>query len=198
VAISLTTESDVLLVALGSRLILWSPRTDARLDHGFKMDGRPAVRLNEGRADPGGNFWIGSMCNNATLRLPVLPHQPVFLDAECACYGDPAFDVAFFLNHLLLKSVAMHRRSALLLDAFDAFIEAYSPSVQWEPRRDFEGRVASLLPALTLARISGKSPVEYLDDSMRKAIVRVASPLVSTPRESLEALKRHWKNGFDI
>ncbi len=30
---------------------------------------------------------------------------PVILDAECATMGDPAFDVAFCLNHLILKSV---------------------------------------------------------------------------------------------
>src|SRR3546814_18931747 len=30
---------------------------------------------------------------------------PVFLDAECAVYGDPAFDLAFCTTHLLLKSV---------------------------------------------------------------------------------------------
>src|SRR6185436_2450599 len=31
------------------------------------------------------------------------PRGPVFLDAECAWYGDPAFDLAFCLNHMLLK-----------------------------------------------------------------------------------------------
>ena len=31
------------------------------------------------------------------------PDGPVFLDAECAWFGDPAFDLAFCLNHLLLK-----------------------------------------------------------------------------------------------
>ena len=30
---------------------------------------------------------------------------PVFLDAECAWFGDPAFDLAFCLNHLLLKTL---------------------------------------------------------------------------------------------
>src|SRR3546814_15874158 len=30
---------------------------------------------------------------------------PVFLDAECAVYGDPAFDLAFCTTHLLLKAV---------------------------------------------------------------------------------------------
>ncbi len=34
----------------------------------------------------------------------VAPHGPVFLDAETACLGDPAFDLAFCLNHLLLKA----------------------------------------------------------------------------------------------
>jgi aminoglycoside phosphotransferase (APT) family kinase protein len=33
------------------------------------------------------------------------PLGPVFLDAETACYGDPAFDLAFMLNHLLLKGI---------------------------------------------------------------------------------------------
>ena len=31
------------------------------------------------------------------------PDGPVFLDAECAWWGDPAFDLAFCLNHLMLK-----------------------------------------------------------------------------------------------
>ena len=34
------------------------------------------------------------------------PSGPVLLDAECAWYGDPAFDLAFCLNHLLLKCLA--------------------------------------------------------------------------------------------
>lgn len=64
VALSLTEKRDELLVALGSRLILWNKRTDARRDHGFRCAGWPDVRLNDGRAGPGGEFWIGSMANN--------------------------------------------------------------------------------------------------------------------------------------
>ena len=64
VALSRTTQPETFLVALGSRLILWNPRTDDRTDFGFTLDGWPAVRLNDGRADPLGNFWIGSMANN--------------------------------------------------------------------------------------------------------------------------------------
>ncbi|MEO6828191.1 MAG: aminoglycoside phosphotransferase family protein, partial [Acidobacteriaceae bacterium] len=53
------------------------------------------------------------------------PSAPIFLDAECAWYGDPAFDAAFCLNHLLLKSLAVANSSTSLLDAFDALAEAY-------------------------------------------------------------------------
>jgi sugar lactone lactonase YvrE len=64
VALGLTTEDGVLVVALGSRLILWQPATDTRRDQGFVLDGWPSVRLNDGRPDPGGAFWVGSMRNN--------------------------------------------------------------------------------------------------------------------------------------
>jgi sugar lactone lactonase YvrE len=63
-ALALTAREDTLAVALGSRVILWSPRTDARRDQGFRLDGWPAVRLNEGRVDPRGSLWLGSMRNN--------------------------------------------------------------------------------------------------------------------------------------
>jgi sugar lactone lactonase YvrE len=57
VALALTDKKNEILVALGSRLILWNPITDARRDHGFRCDAWPAVRLN-------GEFWVGSMGNN--------------------------------------------------------------------------------------------------------------------------------------
>ena len=45
---------------------------------------------------------------------------PVFLYAECAWFGDPAFDLAFCLNHLLLKTLLGSIPSeADLLEAFD-------------------------------------------------------------------------------
>lgn len=43
---------------------------------------------------------------------------PVFLDAECAWYGDPAFDLAFCLNHLLLKCLWVPAAAPRFLGAF--------------------------------------------------------------------------------
>ncbi|HKC30581.1 MAG TPA: aminoglycoside phosphotransferase family protein, partial [Burkholderiales bacterium] len=48
------------------------------------------------------------------------PRGPVFLDAECAWYGDPAFDLAFCLNHLLLKCLWVPQAKSAFLNCFAA------------------------------------------------------------------------------
>jgi len=63
-ALILTTHPGTVAVVLGSRLILWQPATDSRVDYGFKLAGWPKVRCNDARADPQGSLWIGSMWNN--------------------------------------------------------------------------------------------------------------------------------------
>jgi aminoglycoside phosphotransferase (APT) family kinase protein len=121
------------------------------------------------------------------------PAGPVFLDAECAWYGDPAFDLAFCLNHLLLKGVARPDRTAALLASFDALAHAYLRHVDWEPRGRLEERAAALLAALLLARIDGKSPVEYITrDEDRSRVRRIAMPYVAKPPKHLAILREAW------
>jgi sugar lactone lactonase YvrE len=64
VAIAPTDRPGTILVAIGSGLLLWQPETDRRTDHGFALPDWPALRLNDGRAGPAGEFWVGSMANN--------------------------------------------------------------------------------------------------------------------------------------
>lgn len=64
VSIGLTNKPGCKLVAMGSRIIFWWPETDRREEQGFALPGWPHVRLNDGRPDPAGNFWVGSMKNN--------------------------------------------------------------------------------------------------------------------------------------
>jgi aminoglycoside phosphotransferase (APT) family kinase protein len=121
------------------------------------------------------------------------PAGPVFLDAECAWYGDPAFDLAFCLNHLLLKCLWAPTVAPALLEGFDRLVESYLAGVDWEPRLALEMRAATLLPALFLARVDGKSPVEYLTADVDKARVRkVARALIASPVERLAAVRRAW------
>lgn len=63
-ALTLTDEPGRWLVALASRLNWWWPADDRRQPHGFELPESPIARLNDGRADPQGNFWVGSMFNN--------------------------------------------------------------------------------------------------------------------------------------
>jgi aminoglycoside phosphotransferase (APT) family kinase protein len=121
------------------------------------------------------------------------PQGPVFLDAECAWYGDPAFDLAFCLNHMLLKCLWTPRAAARFLACFDALAEAYLAHVRWEPRAALEARAAALLPGLFLARIDGKSPVEYVTEQAQKEKVRrVARPLILVAPPGLAQMRNAW------
>jgi aminoglycoside phosphotransferase (APT) family kinase protein len=121
------------------------------------------------------------------------PRGPVFLDAECAWYGDPAFDVAFCLNHLLLKCLLVPARASRMLAAFDRLWASYRVGITWEPVAAFEARAAALLPALFLARVDGKSPVEYVTSEAEKDRVRrAARPMIENPPTMLAAIRNAW------
>jgi aminoglycoside phosphotransferase (APT) family kinase protein len=120
-------------------------------------------------------------------------HAPVFLDAECAVWGDPAFDLAFCLNHLLLKCLWTPAATAGFRACFDALAGAYLSSVDWEAAEALERRAARLLPGLLLARVDGKSPVEYLaDEASRQVVRRVARALLVDPVSRLQQVARAW------
>lgn len=119
---------------------------------------------------------------------------PVFLDAECAWYGDPAFDLAFCLNHLMLKCLWTPSAAAGFLDGFEALSTAYLAGVDWEDPSDLEARAARLLPGLFLARVDGKSPVEYLIvDGEKESVRRTARRLLAAPVARLAEVSSQWR-----
>ncbi|MEQ8393857.1 phosphotransferase [Thalassobaculum sp.] len=125
--------------------------------------------------------------------IQIGPDGPVLLDAECAWWGDPAFDVAFCLNHLLLKTLWVPGVASDLLASFDALWTGYRSHVDWEPVDTVEARVATLLPGLFLARIDGKSPVEYLtDETDRNRVRNAARAWLASPFERLADLRADW------
>ena len=116
------------------------------------------------------------------------PNGPVILDAECAWYGDPAFDLAFCLNHMLLKCLWTPAASKGFLACFDALAAGYAPGTA------VEARAAALLPALFLARVDGKSPAEYItEDRDRDKVRRVARPLIQDPPATLAGVRAAWE-----
>jgi aminoglycoside phosphotransferase (APT) family kinase protein len=126
------------------------------------------------------------------------PGGPVLLDAECAWWGDPAFDLAFCLNHMLLKCAWAPSARAGFLGCFGALAEAYLEQVDWEPRASVERRAAALLPGLFLARVDGKSPVEYLrSQAQRNAVRHTARALLMRPVSRLADVCTAWQEELD-
>ncbi len=122
------------------------------------------------------------------------PHGPVILDAECAWYGDPAFDPAFCLNHLMLKCVWKPQHAARYLRCAGAFWDGYLVAAAWADPAGVQERVATLLPGLLLARIDGRSPVEYLTDPSVKDKVRAfAKRFLLKPEKRLAQLMAEWR-----
>jgi aminoglycoside phosphotransferase (APT) family kinase protein len=126
------------------------------------------------------------------------PRGPVFLDAECAWFGDPAFDLAFCLNHLLLKSLWNRAAARRLLAAFDRLAAAYLSGVTWELRAPLERRSAELLSALLLARVDGKSPVEYLGAAERAIVREISLGLIAEPVASPNEIARTWARRAEL
>ena len=127
------------------------------------------------------------------------PSGPVFLDAECAWYGDPAFDLAFCLNHFLLKCVHRPNSSEAYLDDFNSMSRSYMSKITDPVRaQSIETHAARLLPGLFLARVDGKSPVDYITQEEDKVRVRItAKALLSDPVLNLEGIAVAWKREWE-
>ncbi len=84
------------------------------------------------------------------------------LDCEVAHIGDPQFDLAFMLNHLLMKALHRPASSGAYRLVSQQFTTEYTRAAPDGGEVDGEP-LCGLLAALLLARVHGKSPAEYLD-----------------------------------
>ncbi len=160
------------------------PQISAQIQDLTERTGKLKIALVHGDVSPK-NILVG-------------PRGPVLLDAECAWYGDPAFDLAFCLNHLLLKCVVKPAQTDAYLRCFDALVEAYVGQCTWEPHEALESRAARLLPALFLARVDGKSPVEYLQEEHHRQLIRgCAMPMILHSPSRLSQVKDALRTALD-
>ncbi len=94
------------------------------------------------------------------------------VDFEVGHYGDPAFDLGFFQSHLVLKAVHAGEGYPQFLELLTAFWKSYeaetSKQVSAEALRQLAERSMLHLGGCGLARIDGKSPVEYLSPSQQE------------------------------
>jgi 5-methylthioribose kinase len=103
------------------------------------------------------------------------------IDFECIHFGDPSFDAAFLLNHLLLKTFYGIAGTDDLARRFWTTLQAEMPAAPW-----FEQATIEHLGTLLLARIDGKSPAEYIRDAALKDRIRAfARQLIVDPPSSI-------------
>lgn len=127
----------------------------------------------------------------------ILIHPDGFslVDFETAHLGDPAFDLGFFLSHLLLKAVSHHPASGPLLNAARAALAGWRQRVRGTELSapELSARGAAHTAACLLARIDGASPVDYLvHDEPRKEFVR-QHPLARLRAEPWESPEREME-----
>jgi 5-methylthioribose kinase len=101
----------------------------------------------------------------------------VLLDFEVAHWGDPRFDIAFLLTHLLLKRM---RRGADRA-GFNALARAFLHSYGRNGLNVLDEEAARLIGCLLLARIDGASPVDYLSEIDIEAARSLARRLLMHP-----------------
>jgi tRNA A-37 threonylcarbamoyl transferase component Bud32 len=95
-------------------------------------------------------------------------HKLVLLDHEVIHFGDGAFDAGFALTHLLCKAHHVTARLQAYRDAALMFWQTYQREVSALPwSRDLEGFCIRHALGCLLARVLGKSPLEYLSPAQR-------------------------------
>ncbi len=113
------------------------------------------------------------------------------IDFEVVHWGDPAFDAGFLLNHLFLKALHQPQFAPLYFAAAREFWKALGSDFEPQVEREFERMTLRHLGALMLARIDGKSPVEYIRDEATKNRVRaVAKRILFERPQRLEEAAR--------
>ena len=155
---------------------------DLRLDPYFNEVGRVYPKYKKYIKDLNKNYLI----NSSTLvhgdfspkNILIGKNKIVYLDAECCNFGDPIFDLVFFSNHLLLKSIFIKDKSKEFIKSYIIFYKEYLKNLNAEKSKLYIDRIIKMTPIMMLARIDGKSPVEYIKSKKIKNSIRNKSFLL--------------------
>ncbi|HJT30429.1 MAG TPA: phosphotransferase [Pirellulales bacterium] len=100
----------------------------------------------------------------------------LLVDFETGHYGDPAFDLGFFLSHLVLKAAYHAPGHEAYLALTRGFWKAYHAElagvISDEDWRQLERRAILNFAGCAWARLDGKSQIDYLTDEGRRKLVR--------------------------
>jgi hypothetical protein len=114
------------------------------------------------------------------------PDHLFLLDFEVAHLGDPAFDAAFCLNHLILPAVRFPERRTDYVESAHRFWQAYLVTLSAGLSKQIEPTTVRELGCLMLARIDGKSKIPYItEEPLREQVRRLARGILLGSEDSL-------------
>lgn len=106
------------------------------------------------------------------------------IDWEVAHVGDPTFDPAWTVGHLMLKAVHRPPSAAALASAARAFLAGLAAALSGEVPVD-AAQLVRQTGCLLLARVDGKSPADYLTPDERDRTRALARRILATPPDSV-------------
>jgi hypothetical protein len=125
------------------------------------------------------------------------------LDFEVAYYGHPAFDLAFFMNHFILKSIKNPQWAGAYWNMLWYMSSRYLQNITHGDPAEMEAQTVRTLAFLLLARIDGKSPAEYITGEADKQCARnIAFSMMrqktNTFDKVFEIIDLHLRGGFKM
>jgi hypothetical protein len=139
------------------------------------------------------SVWLHRRClvhgDFSPKNLLIWNDRVMLIDCEVGHYGDPAFDLGFFLTHLFLKAIRQRDSRSSYLELVALFWNCYccelSAIVFQSELEELERRAAWNLAGCLLARVDGKSTVDYLTAAKREAVRELSRRWLVTPPESI-------------
>jgi 5-methylthioribose kinase len=120
----------------------------------------------------------------------------ILLDHEVIHFGDPAFDIGFAMAHLLSKAHHLAECQEKFARAADLFWETHQGLYE---SKAFEERAVQHSLGCLLARVAGRSQLEYLSDGekarQRDEIVAMMGRPPQTIRELIERFVKKIRGG---
>lgn len=130
----------------------------------------------------------------------VLIHERrlILLDHEVIHIGDPGFDLGFGLTHLLSKAHHLKAQREVLATSALQFWKSYwstlDHGLEWSA--SLEHRAVSHAIGCLLARVAGRSPLEYLSPEERHRQRTVALGLLRSPPGTIRELVDEFVGGL--
>jgi len=118
----------------------------------------------------------------------------ILLDHEVIHFGDPGFDLGFSMTHFLSKAHHMPAKRTAFVEATNSYWNSYWNIVgrdSWAA--GLEQRAVRHILGCMLARVRGRSPLEYLSDAERGRQATVVIALMFDPPDTVSDLANRFR-----